>query len=348
MAVDVLGRVDPADAAHRRADLRRRSLHRIMMFCAGEAIDADYVDARRGGGELRRRRPSAVRLGRSRPTPAALDGVPRGDHRRRPRRDLRRDPARTGRDPVHRVREERRRRRHLVREHLPRPAGRRAQPLLLVLVRAQPRLVRLLRPPRRARRLHRALRDGVRGHSRTSGSAPRWSPPTTTTTRARWTLRVRGRRRPSESVEVNAVISAVGMLNRPSVPELDGLDTFAGPWFHSSRWDHDVDLRGKRVAVVGTGASAMQFVPAIAPEVEHLTIFQRSRHWVTPNPGYHRPVTDAREVAVPPTCRSTRAGTGSCSSGTAPTASIRRSGSTPTGRRPTCRSAGRTRSCGAS
>ena len=57
-------------------------------------------------------------------------------------------------------------------------------------------------------------------------------------------------------------------------------------------------MGGKRVAVVGTGASAMQFVPAIAPEVEHLTIFQRSRHWVTPNPVYHRPVTDAREVAV--------------------------------------------------
>jgi 4-hydroxyacetophenone monooxygenase len=87
-------------------------------------------------------------------------------------------------------------------------------------------------------------------------------------------------------------VSAVGMLNRPAIPDIDGLDTFAGPSFHSSRWDHDVDLHAKRIAVVGTGASAMQFVPAVAPEAEHVTIFQRSRHWVTPNPDYHRPVTD--------------------------------------------------------
>lgn len=93
-------------------------------------------------------------------------------------------------------------------------------------------------------------------------------------------------------VECAALISAVGMLNRPAVPEIEGLDTFAGPCFHSSHWEHDVDLRGKKVVVIGTGASAMQFVPAVAPETEHLTIFQRSRHWVTPNPDYHRPVTD--------------------------------------------------------
>src|SRR4051812_37318725 len=63
-------------------------------------------------------------------------------------------------------------------------------------------------------------------------------------------------------VEVNVLISAVGMLNRPAIPDIDGLDTFSGPTFHSSRWDHDVDLHGRRIAVVGTGASAMQFVPA--------------------------------------------------------------------------------------
>ncbi len=108
--------------------------------------------------------------------------------------------------------------------------------------------------------------------------------------RARWTLEVRGSDGRAESVEAHALISAVGMLNRPSVPDLAGLDTFTGPWFHSSRWDHTADLHGKRVAVVGTGASAMQFVPAIAPDVERLTIFQRSRHWITPNPAYHRPV----------------------------------------------------------
>jgi 4-hydroxyacetophenone monooxygenase len=82
------------------------------------------------------------------------------------------------------------------------------------------------------------------------------------------------------------------MLNRPAVPDIEGLDSFVGPSFHSSRWDHDVDLHGKQVVVIGTGASAMQFVPAIAPDAEHVTIFQRSRHWVTPNPDYHRPVTE--------------------------------------------------------
>lgn len=112
--------------------------------------------------------------------------------------------------------------------------------------------------------------------------------------RSKWCVSVRDSRGDSD-VEVDVLISAVGMLNRPAVPDIDGLDTFAGPWFHSSRWDHDVDLRGQRVVVVGTGASAMQFVPAIAPEAAHVTICQRSRHWVTPNPDYHRPVVDAEK-----------------------------------------------------
>ena len=113
--------------------------------------------------------------------------------------------------------------------------------------------------------------------------------------RGRWAVQLCGADGTEERIEVDALISAVGMLSRPSIPDLPGLDAFAGPWFHSARWDHDVDLKGRRVAVVGTGASAMQFVPAIAPDVEQLTIFQRSRHWVTPNPNYHRAVTDAEK-----------------------------------------------------
>jgi 4-hydroxyacetophenone monooxygenase len=113
--------------------------------------------------------------------------------------------------------------------------------------------------------------------------------------RGRWVLRLRRADGPDERVEVDALVSAVGMLNRPSIPDIPGLDAFEGPWFHSARWDHDVELRGQRVAVVGTGASAMQFVPAIAPDVEHLMIFQRSRHWVTPNPNYHRSVSEAEK-----------------------------------------------------
>ncbi|MEA3075919.1 MAG: 4-hydroxyacetophenone monooxygenase [Actinomycetota bacterium] len=87
--------------------------------------------------------------------------------------------------------------------------------------------------------------------------------------------------------EFNAVISAVGQLNRPSYPAIEGLSSFAGPAFHSARWDDSVDLEGKRVAVIGTGASATQLIPEIAPRVGRLTIFQRTPNWLAPTPEYH-------------------------------------------------------------
>jgi 4-hydroxyacetophenone monooxygenase len=89
------------------------------------------------------------------------------------------------------------------------------------------------------------------------------------------------------SIEANAVISAVGQLNRPSYPDIAGRDRFAGPVFHSAQWDHDVDLAGKRVAVIGTGASAMQVIPAIAERVGELHVFQRTPSWLAPTPDYH-------------------------------------------------------------
>ena len=82
--------------------------------------------------------------------------------------------------------------------------------------------------------------------------------------------------------EAEAIVLATGQLNQPMWPQIDGLNSFAGHSFHSARWDHDYDLRGKRVAVVGTGASAVQFVPAIAPEVGTLEVFQRSGNWFLP------------------------------------------------------------------
>lgn len=82
----------------------------------------------------------------------------------------------------------------------------------------------------------------------------------------------------------DVLVSAVGQLSRPAVPALPGLDTFSGPAFHSAAWDHDVSLTGKRVAVIGTGASAIQFVPAIAPDAGHVTVFQRSAPYVVPKP----------------------------------------------------------------
>jgi cation diffusion facilitator CzcD-associated flavoprotein CzcO len=78
------------------------------------------------------------------------------------------------------------------------------------------------------------------------------------------------------------VISATGPLSDPALPDLPGLASFTGTVFHSARWRHDHDLTGRRVAVVGTGASAIQFVPEIAPQVEQLTLFQRTPAWVIP------------------------------------------------------------------
>ncbi len=82
----------------------------------------------------------------------------------------------------------------------------------------------------------------------------------------------------------NALIAAAGPWNQPLVPDIPGLDGFAGEVFHSSRWNHDYDLSGKRVAVVGTGASAVQFVPEIAPVVGELHLYQRTAQWVLPKP----------------------------------------------------------------
>lgn len=78
------------------------------------------------------------------------------------------------------------------------------------------------------------------------------------------------------------LVAGIGGLHIPRVPRLPGLEDFAGTVFHSARWDHEYSLAGKRVAVVGTGASAVQFVPRIAPEVAKLTVFQRTPPWIMP------------------------------------------------------------------
>ncbi|MEU9054641.1 NAD(P)/FAD-dependent oxidoreductase [Streptomyces sp. NPDC048384] len=86
----------------------------------------------------------------------------------------------------------------------------------------------------------------------------------------------------SGNLSADLVVSATGPLSDPKMPDIPGLDSFPGKVFHSARWDHDFDLRGKRVAMVGTGASAIQIVPSIQPEVERLTLFQRTPPWVMP------------------------------------------------------------------
>ncbi|MFF2952482.1 flavin-containing monooxygenase [Kitasatospora sp. NPDC057965] len=115
---------------------------------------------------------------------------------------------------------------------------------------------------------------GIRPHLRlnTEVVEARWDVDRTrwriTTTAGRWTA--------------DAIVAAAGPLADPQIPGLPGLDSFPGAVFHSSRWDHDFDLAGKRVAMVGTGASAAQIIPAIQPRVGKLTVFQRTPAWVLP------------------------------------------------------------------
>jgi cation diffusion facilitator CzcD-associated flavoprotein CzcO len=87
-----------------------------------------------------------------------------------------------------------------------------------------------------------------------------------------------------EQIDTDVLVAAVGQLSRPSIPPIPGVDSFEGPAFHSAEWDHDVDLTGKRVAVLGTGASAIQFVPGIQPAAAKVTIFQRSAPYVATKP----------------------------------------------------------------
>ena len=97
----------------------------------------------------------------------------------------------------------------------------------------------------------------------------------------------------TESISI--VISCVGQLNQPKVPEINGLKKFQGNIFHSSQWPNFDVISGKKVAVVGTGASAFQIVPSIAKSCKELTIFQRSPPWMFPNPQYHEEVDDGKK-----------------------------------------------------
>lgn len=113
----------------------------------------------------------------------------------------------------------------------------------------------------------------------------------------RWSVTLRegsGVRGQSHSI----LVSAVGQLNRPSIPELPGADAFSGQAFHTAQWPDDVQLENKRVALVGTGASAIQVGPAIAESVRSLTIFQRSPNWAAPNPNYHKAIPAGEQWAL--------------------------------------------------
>lgn len=120
-----------------------------------------------------------------------------------------------------------------------------------------------------------ADRFGIRPHLRlgTAIAEARWDD-----TARRWKLTAET----GELFEVDVLVSALGMLNLPAYPNIEGLDDFAGTTFHSARWNHGEELAGKRIAVIGTGASAVQFVPEIAEPAAQVHVFQRSPAWIVP------------------------------------------------------------------
>ncbi|OBK20570.1 4-hydroxyacetophenone monooxygenase [Mycobacterium asiaticum] len=112
---------------------------------------------------------------------------------------------------------------------------------------------------------------------------------------ATWRVATSNRGQSGETLEADVLVPAVGQLSRPALPDIAGLETFGGPSFHSAQWRHDVDLTGKRVAVLGTGASAIQFVPRIRETAGHVTVFQRSAPYVVPK--VDRAYTDRHHAA---------------------------------------------------
>ena len=131
----------------------------------------------------------------------------------------------------------------------------------------QPEILDYLRDFASRRRLVERTRFGV------TVDQARWLPEVT-----RWEVSTAG----GQQLRARFVISAVGALHHPAIPRLPGIETFLGAAFHSAAWDHELDFAGKRVAVIGTGASAIQFVPEIADQVAALTVFQRTAPWIVP------------------------------------------------------------------
>ena len=123
------------------------------------------------------------------------------------------------------------------------------------------------------------LRDIADAHGLRAATAFGTSVEAATWDDARSVWRVETGRGP---VVTRAIVSGMGALHHPAMPNLPGLDRFAGAAFHSARWDHSRSLAGQRIGVIGTGASTIQFLPAIAPEAAHLTLFQRTPPYVMP------------------------------------------------------------------
>lgn len=142
----------------------------------------------------------------------------------------------------------------------------------------------------------RCARDhGVEAHTRYDRevTAARWQEAT-----GRWEVDVRAADGAVERLEAAALISATGQLNRPAWPDIPGRERFRGVAVHSAQWVDGTELAGRRVAVVGTGATALQLVPAITGVAEHVDVFQRSAPWMFPNPHYHEAVGEGVRWAM--------------------------------------------------
>ena len=114
----------------------------------------------------------------------------------------------------------------------------------------------------------------------------------------RWRIAVRGPGGSAHELVADVVITGTGFFNRPALPRVPGIGSFAGPAMHTARWDPNVSLQGRRVGVIGTGASAMQLVPSAAGVADHVTVFQRSAQWGIPHPNYLREVSEGVQVLM--------------------------------------------------
>ena len=115
---------------------------------------------------------------------------------------------------------------------------------------------------------------------------------------ASWTIQTRRADGVTDKLTARGLICAVGQFSNSSIPNIKGANNFEGPAFHTSKWDDSVELAGKRVAVIGAGATGFQLVPAIADITEHVDVYQRTAQWMTPNLSYHEPVTPGAQWAV--------------------------------------------------
>ncbi len=116
--------------------------------------------------------------------------------------------------------------------------------------------------------------------------------------KAKWIVELKTADGSIDVIETNALVSATGALNAPAMPDIEGMDSFKGPSFHSARWPEGLSLKGKKVAQIGAGASGFQIAPTIADEVEQLNIFQRTAQWMMPNMNYHRAVPEGDAWAM--------------------------------------------------